>query len=211
MVEFNVAFDFLEDAPRARAAVIAFNHAHRSLFEWLHATLAFEVAAVYASCLIMAAVIVLPCFLPALLWVSLRTSSADASQSAPAPMPPPTTPPKPPTPTPHEPQPAAAVAEWSVEQVCAWLKAIGLEPLAESFTKHAIDGALLFNLTPAEIATDLQVDRLADRKRLAAEIAALRRANRWWRRWWRAVVRWLRRALGRGGAAPRATDAKKRD
>ena len=203
--------------PWAKAALASFNTVHHGLFQALGGAMP-QVAAVVVSCFIMASLLVLPFFLPLLAWASSSSASssditsADARPADPKPAEKIRAPPlHPDDGTESALSGAKPVAEWSVEQVCAWLKAIGLEPLAESFTKHAIDGALLFNLTPAEIATDLQVDRLADRKRLAAEIAALRRANRWWRRWWRAVVRWLRRALGRGAAAPRATDAKKRD
>ena len=80
------------------------------------------------------------------------------------------------------------MAEWSVEQVCAWLREVELGQLSDNFAQHDIAGALLFQLTAGEIATDLGVDKLADRKRLAAEIAALRRRDRWWVRWWASVL-----------------------
>ena len=62
-----------------------------------------------------------------------------------------------------------------------------------------------------EIATDLHVEKLADRKRLAAEIALLRQRSRWWWRWWERVVgRWRRRSSGAAGRAAAREEDKKR-
>ena len=66
-----------------------------------------------------------------------------------------------------------------------------LEQLSETFEKHEISGGLLFGLSEGEIRQELHVEKLADRKRLAAAIAQLRRRDRWWARWSASWGRWV--------------------
>ena len=153
---------------------MAFNYVHHGMFASLNVFLP-QVVAVFVSCFVMALLLVGPCFLPLLVW-------AHSSRSARA----------------SDPRPAAArqvpvsadggmgerdrqpqpVAEWSVERVCAWLNEVELTQLSQNFAKHDISGGLLFQLTESEIRQELLVEKLADRKRLAAEIAALRARER---------------------------------
>ena len=46
-----------------------------------------------------------------------------------------------------------AVSEWSIEDVCVWLKAIGLEDYTDNMRSHDVGGAELLSLQ----ATDLVV------------------------------------------------------
>ena len=202
--------------PWAKAALASFNTVHHGLFQALGGAMP-QVAAVVVSCFIMASLLVLPFFLPLLAWASSSSASSSDITSADA---------RPADPKPAEkirapplhaddgtesaPSEAKPVAEWSVEQVCAWLREVELGQLSDNFAQHDIAGALLFQLTAGEIATDLGVDKLADRKRLAAEIAALRRRDRWWVRWWEAAKRWWLRRRARRPAAQRAAEASKK-
>jgi SAM domain (Sterile alpha motif). len=197
---------FLETWPVTRTAVVTFNTAHQSLYNALDAALPTG-AAVYISCFLMAFMLVLPGFVPLLAWASVQDNRAKSRPPPPA---------RPPAAAVAEPVAPAAAASpaagpataWTVDQVVAWLKAVELGHLADQFTKHDISGSLLLNLTGSEIAADLQVEKLADRKRLVAEIGALRRRSRWWVRWWAPLVQWLRRRWAR---PPAAAQAKKRD
>lgn len=209
-----------------RTAVHLFNAWHHSLFATLHGPLP-QLVAIVLSSFLMATLIVLPCFFPLLVWASLfgGSSSSDTPQRAAGGQRASTeqrapllaggdecdgagarsaaTAVVPPTPS----QPSA----WSVEEVCEWLREVELGQLADSFAKHGITGGLLFDLTSGEIASDLNVEKLADRKRLAAEIALLRRRSRWWWRWWERIAgRWRRRSSGAAGrAAAREYDKKR--
>lgn len=185
--------------PWARAGVAAFNHVHHSVFASLQVALP-QVVAVFISCFVMALLIVAPCFLPLLLWAS-SSETARPTDSRPA------------AARQHSPLSAddgadeerdrqpQPVAEWSVEHVCAWLKEVELAQLSDNFAKHDISGDLLFQLSESDIRQELHVEKLADRKRLTAEIAALRRRDRWWVRQWVPWGRWLGRLARR--PAPR--------
>ena len=206
------------ESEAVRTAVHLFNAWHHSLFAALHGPLP-QLVAIVVSCFLMATLLVLPFFFPLLVWASLfGGSSSDGGQRAPPP-----------------PQQAPLLAAdddrgdrgarstvaaapapslpsaWSVEEVCEWLREVELGQLADSFAKHGISGGLLFELTSGEIASDLHVEKLADRKRLAAEIALLRRRSRWWWRWWERVAgRWRRRSSGAAGRAAAREEDKKR-
>ena len=49
------------------------------------------------------------------------------------------------------------VDTWTSEDVSEWLHAVGLEPLAEAFAEHGIDGYLLLRLTEHDLDRDLRI------------------------------------------------------
>ena len=188
----------LTTSPVLRTCLKHFNAVHGGLYEALGLILP-DFAAVCISCLIMSTLIVSPVFLPLLVCMSRVEESEEPRQSSTRAMPVPS---KPSTML-EEVGGTADVETWDVEEVCKWLEHIELAEHVESFTKHKISGTLLLQLTEGEIATDLKIERLADRKRLAAEINALQRRKHWW-----SPMSWIRDRWAGGQSA--AAAAKKR-
>jgi hypothetical protein len=67
----------------------------------------------------------------------------------------------------------AAFESWSVEQVCEWLKGIGMEEYTECFRQGNVDGKGLALCTPASLR-DLGVQALGVRKEIIRQIRNLK-------------------------------------
>ena len=67
------------------------------------------------------------------------------------------------------------VDTWTSEDVSEWLHAVGLEPLAEAFAEHGIDGYLLLRLTEHDLDRDLRIPSNLQRVKVYRAIENLRR------------------------------------
>ena len=64
------------------------------------------------------------------------------------------------------------VEEWEVEDVCEWLKEIGLGEYAESFEENEIVGEILKDLSKDDLK-DLGIKKIGHQKKLNLKLAAL--------------------------------------
>ena len=69
------------------------------------------------------------------------------------------------------------VDTWTSEDVSEWLHAVGLEPLAEAFAEHGIDGYLLLRLTENDLDRDLHIPSNLQRVKVYRAIENLRRTT----------------------------------
>jgi hypothetical protein len=69
------------------------------------------------------------------------------------------------------------VDTWTSEDVSEWLNAVGLEPLAEAFAEHGIDGYLLLRLTEHDLDRDLRIPSNLQRVKVYRAIENLRRTT----------------------------------
>ena len=72
-----------------------------------------------------------------------------------------------------EPEPARAVADWSAEEVGAWLEMIGLGVHKHAFISNEVDGRLLLKLTVQEIQEELGIKSGLQAKRVVSKIEVL--------------------------------------
>lgn len=56
------------------------------------------------------------------------------------------------------------IQQWSVDNVCTWLTAIGLGSKAEAFQENGVDGNLLCSLTKDDLTNDLSLSGLQAKK-----------------------------------------------
>ena len=63
----------------------------------------------------------------------------------------------------------------SRDEVCAWVKNIGLEAYAKTFHEYGVDGSMLEFITDEVLKTELHVDKLLHRKKILAEIGELKK------------------------------------
>jgi len=68
------------------------------------------------------------------------------------------------------------VQEWSVEQVCEWLKRIGMEEYEGVFRSNKIDGYSLLELTQ-DLLKDMEITAVGHRVRIMKQIEELKRAS----------------------------------
>eukprot|EP00438_Fugacium_kawagutii_P026673 Skav231880 [mRNA] locus=scaffold54:273612:276299:- [translate_table: standard] len=67
----------------------------------------------------------------------------------------------------------ATVKSWGVEEVSAWLAAIGFEKLVDGFRDQEVDGHVLLQLTAEDLKDEFQL-KLGDRKKLMERIENLK-------------------------------------
>ncbi|KAL4229143.1 WD repeat [Mactra antiquata] len=63
--------------------------------------------------------------------------------------------------------------QWKVEDVCKWIKEIGLEQYEDNFQQHHIDGVELLNLNADSLKSGLQIDSLGHRNKILRSRARL--------------------------------------
>ena len=63
----------------------------------------------------------------------------------------------------------SSMVEWSVDDVCAWLRQVGCGEWCNAFERHDIDGKLLSRLDDDDLAAELAIESRLKRKKLLAE------------------------------------------
>ena len=69
------------------------------------------------------------------------------------------------------------VASWSVQEVCVWIKWLGLGQYRPRLVHHCVSGGLLLRLRPEQLKADLGIGPLGHREGLLQAIDDLRRCQ----------------------------------
>ena len=66
-------------------------------------------------------------------------------------------------------------SNWSVDDVCHWLKSYGLEKLVDTFKDNEIDGDCLLTLDSNLLKEELGIKALGPRSKILKQIEALKK------------------------------------